>query len=420
MFVLIFKFCVWFLLTVALISLHDLRQSASEITIAPHRFGVVSWELANLPDKWLRRAIAFPFSIWEPPEPGHAEMQAQRYFEIGKRIQEIERQIIALEVEPRTTVKTSYEIADLRRERDDLILFLSYIRPEVEETLESAVARALKDSGFNAWTGVFPPVDTALIGSPTALILSPRERIQRIEGGLLRSGLHNDDRERIESTMEAETGWSSLVVNTGGIALYPSIVAETTRMDYALEVIAHEWVHHWLWFRPLGRRYFQNDGLTTMNETVASIAGAEIGRMALDRLEATGTLMTPRPNSYGASEIHASGDDPDSFDFQAEMRTTRIRVDELLAAGDVEGAEAYMEERRRLFVAAGYPIRKINQAYFAFHGAYATTGAAGVSVIGEQVLELRRRSPSLEQFLRTTARFTSPEELAEYLDQSGR
>ena len=89
----------------------------------------------------------------------------------------------------------------------------------------------------------------------------------------------------------------------------------------------------------------------------------------------------------------------------------------MLAAGDIEGAEAYMEERRRVFVAAGYPIRKLNQAYFAFHGSYATTGAAGVSVIGEQVQELRRRSPSLAEFLRTAAGFTSPEDLADSVER---
>jgi len=45
----------------------------------------------------------------------------------------------------------------------------------------------------------------------------------------------------------------------------------------------------------------------------------------------------------------------------------------------------------------------------------ATTGAAGVSVVGQQVEELRRRSQTLGDFLRTAAEFTSLEELSEYL-----
>ena len=102
------------------------------------------------------------------------------------------------------------------------------------------------------------------------------------------------------------------------------------------------------------------------------------------------------------------------------MRATRVRVDELLAAGDVAGAEAYMEERRLIFVSEGYAIRKLNQAYFAFHGTYATTGAAGVNVIGEQMTELRRRSSSLEEFLRATAQITSAEDLTALLESGER
>jgi hypothetical protein len=113
-----------------------------------------------------------------------------------------------------------------------------------------------------------------------------------------------------------------------------------------------------------------------------------------------------------ATRVHPSAV---QFDFQAEMRATRIRVDDMLAAGKVDEAEAYMEERRQVFVMNGYPIRRLNQAYFAFHGSYATTGAAGVNIIGEQVQELRRRSTSLAQFLRIAARFTSPQDLTDFL-----
>jgi hypothetical protein len=40
---------------------------------------------------------------------------------------------------------------------------------------------------------------------------------------------------------------------------------------------------------------------------------------------------------------------PPSFDFRADMRETRLRVDELLAEGEIEAAEAYMERRRLTF-----------------------------------------------------------------------
>ena len=98
------------------------------------------------------------------------------------------------------------------------------------------------------------------------------------------------------------------------------------------------------------------------------------------------------------------------------MRTTRLRVDELLEQGLVEQAEDYMEERRLMFMDNGYFLRKLNQAYFAFHGTYAT-GPASVSPIGDQVTDLRRRSESLGNFIRTMSEFGSYQEFLEFINQ---
>ena len=97
------------------------------------------------------------------------------------------------------------------------------------------------------------------------------------------------------------------------------------------------------------------------------------------------------------------------------MRETRLRADELLAAGNIEEAEVYMEERRRVFVENGHLIRKLNQAYFAFYGTYATS-AASVSPIGGQMEELRRRSGSVGEFLKTVAEFGTYQEFLDYLE----
>ena len=74
------------------------------------------------------------------------------------------------------------------------------------------------------------------------------------------------------------------------------------------------------------------------------------------------------------------------------MHTTRVTVDALLAAGKINEAESYMEQRRQLFVQNGYTIRKLNQAYFAFYGAYADVpgGAAGEDPVGPAVRALAR------------------------------
>jgi hypothetical protein len=203
---------------------------------------------------------------------------------------------------------------------------------------------------------------------------------------------------------------SSLIVNVGGIGVYPTMVAQTSDLNFLTEVVAHEWVHNFLTLRPLGINYLTTPELRTMNETAASIAGKEIGKLVIERYYPELVPPPPAPTpAPGTQEPSA----PIPFDFRAEMHTTRVTVDQLLAEGKVTEAEDYMEARRRFFWDNGYLIRKINQAYFAFYGAYADEpgGAAGEDPVGAAVRDLRAQSPSLEAFLKRIAWMTSFEQL---------
>jgi hypothetical protein len=66
----------------------------------------------------------------------------------------------------------------------------------------------------------------------------------------------------------------------------------------------------------------------------------------------------------------------------------------------------------------GYGIRKLNQAYFAFHGAYADTplGPAGEDPVGAAVRLLRAQNPSLTHFLNQIAWMTSYEQLKQAVE----
>ena len=386
---------------------------------APYRFSTPAWELDHLPDKWIWRLMETPTALARDPGRERRVADVHEFFEVSRAVRVIDLQLLELQATRPVTPEVANAIAGLEARRGQLVARRADLRPAVEETLESAIAAALERLGFKAWTGPFPPVDTVLSSSPTILVSSPRDRIERQDTVTMRTGLTNEERDRIESRVEGQTELSALVLDTGGIALYPSIAIPYAGLDFALEVAAHEWVHHWLWFRPLGRRYFQGGDVTAMNETVANIAGREIGRLARDRLDGYAP-PSPGAHTHGSPAAVTNSDDaPPPFNFQEEMRATRIRVDELLASGEVDQAESYMEERRREFVAHGYRLRRLNQAYFAFHGTYADTGAAGVSVVGQQIEELRQRSSSLAHFLRTVAEFTTPDELAEYLAAPG-
>ena len=101
------------------------------------------------------------------------------------------------------------------------------------------------------------------------------------------------------------------------------------------------------------------------------------------------------------------------------MHLTRVTVDALLATGKIDEAESYMEQRRQVFVQNGYTIRKLNQAYFAFYGAYADVpgGAAGEDPVGPAVRALRAQSKSLADFINRIAWMTSFDELKKAVGQ---
>jgi hypothetical protein len=238
---------------------------------------------------------------------------------------------------------------------------------------------------------------------PDALIVSPRGVIRQDFNISISPDITVDQMDALENQVDQSLNVSSLVVGIGGIGLYPTMVEQTTDINALAEVIAHEWVHNYLTLRPLGVSYDNSPALRTMNETVATIAGKELGR-ALVQKYYPAFLPPEVPPSPPASEPGGPAPAP-VFDFNAEMHLTRINTDKLLAAGKVDVAETYMELRRQFLWDNGYHIRKINQAYFAFYGAYADqpAGAAGVDPVGAAVRLLREKSASLAQFINRIA-----------------
>ena len=79
-----------------------------------------------------------------------------------------------------------------------------------------------------------------------------------------------------------------------------------------------------------------------------------------------------------------------------------------------------MNARRQVFWDNGYLIRKLNQAYFAFYGAYNDTpggGAAGEDPVGPAVQSYRAQFDSLADFLRTISWVDSYAELLSRVNQ---
>ncbi len=304
---------------------------------------------------------------------------------------------------------------DLARQKE-LREKLERLRPLAESILEAQVSGVLVEEGIARMGSAIPPLLFHITPLPMALITSPRDVIRQDTNLSLLAELTLEEIEQLELEVERSTGQSALVVDVGGIGVYPTMVMRSSNLPWMLDTIAHEWTHNYLSLRPLGWLYDKTPELRTMNETAATLAGMEISQKVLERYYPE---FLPPPVDETATDPIPATEQPEQteiFDFRAEMHATRVRVDELLEAGKVEEAEAYMEERRMVFIEQGYDLRKLNQAYFAFHGAYAALpgGAAGEDPVGPAVNELRASSDSLADFLRTIGRMDSYEDLLAY------
>lgn len=288
-----------------------------------------------------------------------------------------------------------------------------------EAVLQNQTEVTLTKAGFGFGGQILPPVLYQVSDLPLNLIISPRTEIRNELSISLDAGLDAVEKDEIESGIYHDYDLSALVEPVGGIGAYPTMVMRTTNLNWLTETIAHEWIHNYLTFFPLGMRYYVNDQMRTINETTASLAGKEIGQ---DLIIAYYPERTPR--HYLRMPIYTTvlaeaTESLNPFNFRAEMRETRLQVDSLLANGKVTEAEQYMEARRSFFWENGYRLRKINQAYFAFYGSYNDTpggGASGADPVGPAVQTLRTHYTSLNQFLRAIRYVSSFDQLLLLLD----
>lgn len=269
------------------------------------------------------------------------------------------------------------------------------LRPLAEAILAEQLATLLHREGLTVLGYPIPPVNLRLMAMPNLLVVSPRDRILQQVALPLQADLTADEMDRIEHRVDGAFNVSSLVVPLGGLALYPAMILEIPSLPALTEAIAHEWTHHWLFMWPLGWAYDRPEA-RTINETVADLVGKALGEAWVDRF-----YPDRRPPPAAANTSPPADAQAPAFHFGRELARTRSVVEQMLARGEIRRAELYMEARRRVFLAHGYFIRKLNQAYFAFYGAYAAEeGAAGAEdPIGPRVRRLWAQSPSLRAFL---------------------
>src|SRR3990170_4312140 len=335
-----------------------------------------------------------------------------------QEIQNAEGQLSALHADP-DQQRVAKQIEEVNARLDEFYRQRSRLGPLAESILQTQISAVLADQGFTVLGQPLPPLLFHSTPLPWALIASPRDHIAQAANISLRTELTLEEHIALEDEVTRGLNLSTLVVPVGGIGVYPTMVAQSSDLNWLVEVSAHEWAHNYLTLRPLGLLYFESQDLTTMNETTANIVGKEMSAAVIARFYPE--LAPPPPAPVSAPTPAAPEEKPTisapAFDFRAEMHATRVHVDALLAEGRVEEAEAYMEAQRLIFWEQGYIIRKLNQAYFAFYGSYADSpiGPAGGDPVGAAVRELRSRSSSLIEFVRRMAWLTSFEDLQQVL-----
>jgi len=283
---------------------------------------------------------------------------------------------------------------------------LDQLSPVVEEVLQRQATEMLAQNGLTLGGQPIPTLLYQTTPLPKALIVSPRDVVRQDVNISLLADLPLDQITRLEDEVSSRLDVSALVVDIGGVGIYPTMVEQSSDSAWVINTIAHEWTHNFLSLRPLGLNYGTNNDLRTMNETTADIVGEEIGKQVIARYyPELQSSDLPAPAAAGLADTAT----PPTFDFNAAMHTTRVNVDALLKEGKITEAEQYMEQQRQVFVAHGYLIRKLNQAYFAFYGAYAEIpqGAAGADPVGPAVRALRAQSSSLADFLNRISWMTS-------------
>lgn len=380
-------------------------------------FDYMNWMLDAMLLKGTQAAIAAPRYLSSEEQ----KKTVLSFLSLQERISELERQIELIYADPNIHNPQAEvdpmisELAAMQEERD-------HLRPLGETVMQTQISAVLSDLDLGLGGQPFPPVLFHISQMPQALIVSPRSVIRQDVDVSLLPELPLQEMIALEYLVEAELGVSALVEPVGGVGVYPTMVMNTTNLPSLLEIISHEWTHNFLTLRPLGVNYYTTPELRTMNETTANLVGKEVSLLVIERFYPEylpAPPLSPENQSADFFSHETIENLPEVFDFRAEMHTTRVTVDAMLEDGRVDEAEVYMEERRRYIWENGYHIRRLNQAYFAFHGAYADTpfGAAGEDPVGPAVRTLRQQSVSLSEFLNRISWMTSFEALQKAIHQ---
>ena len=395
------------LLSLFLITCQDTDSSFEKqyhSLVDPYHFSLFGWEIRTLYNQAKQSVVKVQ------PDSSYNSETVLQYFSLIDQLHNLKTNI--------QFKNKNDDVNDTEKRLAKLEDQIATLKPIVEQIIEKQLSLTLAEQGIfnpisNNWLkAILPPVNFVLEDPPYILVISPKNKIERMRETILIQDLSSAQIEELESSLE-KLNVSALVESLGGLgATYPSFV-EANSLRFTINTATEEWLHQYLAFKPLGFRYILNllglnldADIPTINETLASLISKELGELVYTKYY---------PQEQTNVNTGSSDQATLSFDFNKEMREIRLTVDNYLALGEIAQAEQFMKDKRLFLESKGYYIRKLNQAYFAFYGSYADSPTS-INPIGEKLRLLRKNSSSIKDFLEIASDFSSKQDLDQAVD----
>jgi hypothetical protein len=353
-------------------------------------FSILKYEITTIGNKYIHSF----YNIFSTDNKEYANNYLIQFKSLTKKINALEKETTSTIVSSQKNIEQlEKELTTLRKKRNSILL-------KIEKEIQKIVRNQIKVEGLDTKGFIFPPVLIKIFDPPLLLVTSPRNLISREKEILLDSSMKNSRKNIIEQKILDEENLSAVILEIGGLASYPSMIKPNTNFERLFELTAHEWLHQYLIFYPLGRSIFKNNEMNEINETLANIFGKEISKKIctneLYKIYCENNELTTTTNK--------------NFDYDLFMKETRKNVDFLLKNNNISKAEKYMEDRRKNLEDEGILIRKINQAWFAFHGTY-TDSPTSVSPVFSILKKIQEDTENMKEFIDILKNISNYEQL---------
>ena len=240
------------------------RDSNLDRMLAGKQFDFAGWWLGAIAAKLGHELIL--------PQNGMTQAQqvefVHEYAQQVTAYQQLEAKIMRAFVDP-NNANPEASTAGLRTERQAVRNWLNARQNLAEAIIQEQVESILREEGFAMGGQVLPPLRFRFTELPDLLIVSRRDKIERIASRELTTGLPVDEQDRIENQVDQRFDVSSIVEPIGGLGAYPTMLPETSSLLWLLGVAGHEWVHNYFLYMlaPIGWNYADDPQARIDDET---------------------------------------------------------------------------------------------------------------------------------------------------------